>query len=128
MGLDVGDESGWKQIHGDVFRFISLQSYQMFASSFFVVHIGLFYRAPSHLTLFTSLIGTGVQLLVLVFATILMSIWFYQRFSNQIQNTNQNSDFILFLITSFVCCLLFVFCFCDPDEEQLSLRLSFVMH
>jgi transmembrane 9 superfamily protein 3 len=53
--LDVGDDSGWKQIHGDVFR------------------------APSHLTLFTSLLGTGVQLLVLVFVTILMAVWFYQR-------------------------------------------------
>lgn len=47
---DVGDESGWKQIHGDVFR------------------------APPHLLLFSSLIGTGHQLSLLVFFVMLFSI------------------------------------------------------
>lgn len=49
---DVGDESGWKQIHGDVFR------------------------APSHLILFSALVGTGHQLVVLVFSVILFSYLF----------------------------------------------------
>ena len=43
---DVGEESGWKQVHGDVFR------------------------PPQHLVLFSALIGTGHQLAVLVFAVI----------------------------------------------------------
>lgn len=47
---DVGDESGWKQIHGDVFR------------------------APPYLILFSALIGTGHQLAVLVFCVIVFSI------------------------------------------------------
>lgn len=46
---DVGDESGWKQIHGDVFR------------------------APSHVMLFSALVGTGHQLALLVFSVILFS-------------------------------------------------------
>jgi len=47
---DVGDESGWKQIHGDVFR------------------------APPHLLILSSLVGTGHQLSLLVFSVILFSI------------------------------------------------------
>jgi len=47
---DVGDESGWKQIHGDVFR------------------------APPHLLLFSALVGTGHQLSLLVFSVIIFSI------------------------------------------------------
>lgn len=46
---DVGEESGWKQVHGDVFR------------------------PPSNLILFSSLVGTGHQLAVLVFLVILLS-------------------------------------------------------
>lgn len=46
---DVGDESGWKQVHGDVFR------------------------PPPNLILFTALIGTGHQLIVLVFSVIFFS-------------------------------------------------------
>jgi len=42
----VGEESGWKQIHGDVFR------------------------APTRLILFSSLIGTGHQLILLVFCVL----------------------------------------------------------
>jgi len=48
-GRDVGDESGWKQVHGDVFR------------------------PPPSLVLFASLIGTGHQLIVLVFCVIFFS-------------------------------------------------------
>ncbi|KAL0486149.1 9 TM domain-containing transmembrane protein [Acrasis kona] len=47
---DITDESGWKQIHGDVFR------------------------APKLLTLFSALIGTGYQLLLIVFFLILIAI------------------------------------------------------
>jgi len=46
---DVGEESGWKQVHGDVFR------------------------PPSNLILFSSLVGTWHQLAVLVFLVILLS-------------------------------------------------------
>jgi transmembrane 9 superfamily protein 3 len=47
---DVGDESGWKQVLGDVFR------------------------APAHLMLFSALVGTGVQLIFLVFFVIFFAI------------------------------------------------------
>jgi transmembrane 9 superfamily protein 3 len=45
-----GDELGWKQIHGDVFR------------------------APSHLMLFSALLGSGHQLILLVFSVLFLSI------------------------------------------------------
>jgi transmembrane 9 superfamily member 3 len=48
--LDVGDESGWKQVHGDVFR------------------------PPPHLALFSALLGTGHQLVLLVFSVLLLSM------------------------------------------------------
>jgi transmembrane 9 superfamily protein 3 len=54
-GLDVGDESGWKQIHGDVFR------------------------APPYLHIFSALIGTGTQLCILVFCVIFLSVGFYHE-------------------------------------------------
>jgi transmembrane 9 superfamily protein 3 len=47
-----GDESGWKQVHGEVFR------------------------RPPHLMLFSALIGTGYQLIVIVLLTILSAITF----------------------------------------------------
>jgi len=46
---DVGDESGWKQVHGDVFR------------------------PPPHLLLFSALIGTGHQIAVLIFVVVFIS-------------------------------------------------------
>jgi transmembrane 9 superfamily protein 3 len=46
----VGEESGWKQVHGDVFR------------------------TPPHLTLFTALYGAGHQLLLLFLLFIFLSI------------------------------------------------------
>jgi hypothetical protein len=46
----VLDESGWKQVHGDVFR------------------------PPTQLSLFSALIGTGHQLVFLVFASVLLAI------------------------------------------------------
>jgi transmembrane 9 superfamily protein 3 len=51
MDIDrVTDESGWKQVHGDVFR------------------------APANLMLLSALIGTGSQLLLLVLVVILLAI------------------------------------------------------
>jgi transmembrane 9 superfamily protein 3 len=47
---DMPDESGWKQVHGDVFR------------------------APRHLVVFSALIGTGYQLAILCFLLIIFSI------------------------------------------------------
>eukprot|EP00613_Pedinella_sp_CCMP2098_P073348 CAMPEP_0171905706 /NCGR_PEP_ID=MMETSP0993-20121228/5382_1 /TAXON_ID=483369 /ORGANISM="non described non described, Strain CCMP2098" /LENGTH=599 /DNA_ID=CAMNT_0012537261 /DNA_START=22 /DNA_END=1821 /DNA_ORIENTATION=+ len=50
-GLDrVGEDSGWKQVHGDVFR------------------------RPSHLELFSAAVGTGWQLIVIVLAAGLFAI------------------------------------------------------
>ena len=46
----IGEDSGWKQLHGDVFR------------------------APVHLVIYSSLIGTGWQLLFLVFGVIVYAI------------------------------------------------------
>jgi len=47
---DVGDESGWKQVHGDVFR------------------------PPPYLVTFAAIIGTGHQLIILVFMVIFISL------------------------------------------------------
>ena len=46
----IGEDSGWKQVHGDVFR------------------------APDSLVLFSSMLGTGWQLLLLVLAVILYAM------------------------------------------------------
>lgn len=46
----IGEDSGWKQVHGDVFR------------------------APQNLVLYSSMIGTGWQLLALVFGVILYAM------------------------------------------------------
>lgn len=50
MERDLGDEYGWKQVHGDVFR------------------------SPIHNMLFSALIGTGYQLTTVVFAVITFAI------------------------------------------------------
>jgi len=50
MERDLGDEYGWKQVHGDVFR------------------------AAAHPMLFSSLVGTGAQLVVVVLATVIFAI------------------------------------------------------
>lgn len=50
MERDLGDEYGWKQVHGDVFR------------------------SPTHNMFFSSLIGTGYQLTTVVFAVIFFAI------------------------------------------------------
>ncbi|RXG73709.1 Transmembrane 9 superfamily member 3 [Armadillidium vulgare] len=50
MERDLGDEYGWKQVHGDVFR------------------------TPSHPLLFSALIGTGYQLILVTFVVISLAI------------------------------------------------------
>lgn len=50
MERDLGDEYGWKQVHGDVFR------------------------PPTHNLLFSALIGTGYQLTTVVLAVIIFAI------------------------------------------------------
>ena len=47
---DVSEESGWKLVHGDVFR------------------------APPHLSLMAALVGTGAQLALLVFCVVVTAI------------------------------------------------------
>lgn len=47
---DLGDEYGWKQVHGDVFR------------------------PPSHALLFSALVGTGHQIATVVLCVILFAI------------------------------------------------------
>ncbi len=50
-GLEgIGEDSGWKQVHGDVFR------------------------APEYLVLFSALIGTGWQLIILILGVILYAM------------------------------------------------------
>jgi hypothetical protein len=50
-GLDrVGEDSGWKQVHGDVFR------------------------KPRHLPLFAALVGTGWQLIIIILSAVLFAI------------------------------------------------------
>jgi transmembrane 9 superfamily protein 3 len=72
---DVGDESGWKQIHGDVFR------------------------APPHLLLFSALVGTGHQLSLLVFSVIIFSIigTYYRTRGSML-----TAFIFLYAITSFI--------------------------
>ena len=56
-GINVmGEDSGWKQIHGDVFR------------------------APDYLIIFSALLGTGWQLVILTGGVILyaMAGWYYE--------------------------------------------------
>ncbi|XP_071528794.1 transmembrane 9 superfamily member 3 [Panulirus ornatus] len=50
MERDLGDEYGWKQVHGDVFR------------------------PPSHPVLFSALVGSGYQMLTVTFLVILLAI------------------------------------------------------
>ena len=47
---DLGDEYGWKQVHGDVFR------------------------APAYPVVFSSIIGTGCQIMVVALFSILLAI------------------------------------------------------
>lgn len=50
MERDLGDEYGWKQVHGDVFR------------------------SPPHALLFSALVGAGYQLISVVFCVIMFAI------------------------------------------------------
>jgi transmembrane 9 superfamily protein 3 len=55
---ELTDDSGWKQVRGDVFR------------------------APPHLILYSALLGTGYQLLFLIFFIILLALAadFYEEY------------------------------------------------
>lgn len=62
---DLGDEYGWKQVHGDVFR------------------------PASHSMLFSALVGAGYQVTVVVLSVIIFAIlgelyteWVYRKCSN----------------------------------------------
>jgi len=50
MGRDMGDEYGWKQLQGDVFRF------------------------PPYLSVFAALVGVGLQIAIVVFGMVLLAI------------------------------------------------------
>ena len=50
QGSNLNEDSGWKQVHGDVFR------------------------APAFLTMFSAILGTGWQLIVLTFGVILFAV------------------------------------------------------
>lgn len=72
---DIGDESGWKRVHGDVFR------------------------APPHLVLFSALVGTGHQLVVLIFSVISLS-FIGTYYSNR--GTTVTAFIICYAFTSFI--------------------------
>jgi len=75
---EMAEESGWKQVHGDVFR------------------------TPPHLTLFSALLGTGTQLLVLVLIVILLAISFYHNHPFYRRGTIVTAFIVMYSLTSFV--------------------------
>eukprot|EP00271_Cylindrocystis_brebissonii_P003027 TRINITY_DN1377_c0_g1_i1.p1 TRINITY_DN1377_c0_g1~~TRINITY_DN1377_c0_g1_i1.p1 ORF type:complete len:600 (+),score=132.97 TRINITY_DN1377_c0_g1_i1:226-2025(+) len=72
---DVSEESGWKLVHGDVFR------------------------PPRHLALLSALVGTGAQLALLVLAVILIAIVFMLYVG---RGTIVTAFIICYALTSFV--------------------------
>eukprot|EP01120_Amphizonella_sp_Union-15-10_P016630 TRINITY_DN887_c0_g1_i1.p1 TRINITY_DN887_c0_g1~~TRINITY_DN887_c0_g1_i1.p1 ORF type:complete len:583 (-),score=68.76 TRINITY_DN887_c0_g1_i1:96-1844(-) len=77
-GLEVGDEAGWKQVKGDVFR------------------------SPSYLLLFSSLYGTGIQLASLVFLVVTLSVSFYHSHFIYKRGSLVTAFIGCYAITSFV--------------------------
>eukprot|EP01121_Diplochlamys_sp_Union-15-3_P017744 TRINITY_DN6313_c0_g1_i1.p1 TRINITY_DN6313_c0_g1~~TRINITY_DN6313_c0_g1_i1.p1 ORF type:complete len:581 (-),score=37.24 TRINITY_DN6313_c0_g1_i1:19-1761(-) len=77
-GLEVGDESGWKQVKGDVFR------------------------APARLMLFSALYGAGIQIAVLLFLVIVLSISFYHSHFIYKRGSLVTSFIGCYAITSFI--------------------------
>jgi len=75
---DVPEESGWKQVHGDVFRI------------------------PPNLTIFSALIGIGTQLFVLVCIVILLSICFYHNHPFYRRGTIATAFVVVYALTAFV--------------------------
>jgi transmembrane 9 superfamily protein 3 len=77
---NLGDESGWKQIHGDVFR------------------------APAYLVLFSSMYGTGCQLLLLFLGVILYAMSGPFLHGNMYEDRGETvSTFIVcFALSSFI--------------------------
>jgi Endomembrane protein 70 len=72
---DLGDDSGWKQVHGEVFR------------------------QPSHLVLFSALVGTGHQLVILVFCMLFLAMLgtYYRT-----RGTAATAFIVCYAFTSFV--------------------------
>uniref|UniRef100_A0A6B2L0V5 Transmembrane 9 superfamily member n=1 Tax=Arcella intermedia TaxID=1963864 RepID=A0A6B2L0V5_9EUKA len=77
-GEDVGDEYGWKQVHGDVFK------------------------PPAYLTLFSALIGIGTQLLVLTLIVVLLAIGFYHNHPYYRRGTIVTAFIVVYALTSIV--------------------------
>ncbi|PRP79188.1 transmembrane nine 1 [Planoprotostelium fungivorum] len=80
-GQDLGEESGWKQVHGDVFR------------------------PPHHLVFFSALVGTGHQLSILVFVVVFGSavgttLHLYELYA--IRGTSVTIFVVLYALSSFV--------------------------
>jgi transmembrane 9 superfamily protein 3 len=75
---DIVEESGWKQVHGDVFR------------------------TPPYLVIFSALIGIGSQLLVLVFIVIFLSIGFYHNHPFYRRGTIATAFVVVYALTAFV--------------------------
>eukprot|EP01117_Protostelium_nocturnum_P010038 TRINITY_DN3579_c0_g1_i1.p1 TRINITY_DN3579_c0_g1~~TRINITY_DN3579_c0_g1_i1.p1 ORF type:complete len:597 (+),score=172.45 TRINITY_DN3579_c0_g1_i1:59-1849(+) len=78
---EMGDENGWKQVHGDVFR------------------------PPPKLVLFSALVGTGHQLAVLVFLLVLGSaigttLHLYEFYAHR--GTSVTIFIVLYALTSFI--------------------------
>eukprot|EP01127_Copromyxa_protea_P015585 TRINITY_DN4500_c0_g1_i1.p1 TRINITY_DN4500_c0_g1~~TRINITY_DN4500_c0_g1_i1.p1 ORF type:complete len:597 (+),score=104.70 TRINITY_DN4500_c0_g1_i1:40-1791(+) len=74
----VGDESGWKQVSGDV------------------------YRQPPYLALFSALIGAGTQLMVLVLCLVSLSLMFYHKHPFYRHGTIVTTFVALYAVTAFV--------------------------
>eukprot|EP01128_Nolandella_sp_AFSM9_P007101 TRINITY_DN3797_c0_g1_i2.p1 TRINITY_DN3797_c0_g1~~TRINITY_DN3797_c0_g1_i2.p1 ORF type:complete len:439 (-),score=62.94 TRINITY_DN3797_c0_g1_i2:108-1403(-) len=76
--VELDGESGWKQVHGDVFR------------------------SPARLTLFSAMIGSGAQLLVISFLVILASIVFYHNHPLYRRGTVITIATLSYAFTSFI--------------------------
>jgi len=71
--FDVGSETGWKFIHGDVFR------------------------APPHLTVFSALVGTGIQLAISVLLVISLAIGFFHQRGSVV-----TASIVIYALTSLI--------------------------
>lgn len=111
----MGDESGWKQIHGDVFRFISLTLF--FCSSScstlpILLNVCFNFLCCSHWIVFLEHLPISHSSRLSLELEFNFLCWCSQPFScpfgsikgsnNRIQNTNRNPEFNSLLITAFV--------------------------
>jgi transmembrane 9 superfamily protein 3 len=77
-GLDIVDESGWKQVRGDVFR------------------------SPKYLGIFSAIVGTGVQLVILAFSVICLSITLYHNHPTYKRGSIVTYFIICYTLTSII--------------------------